>query len=185
MNSWNNKSKYCSRECSKKNTCFNKGHEPWSKINLKGISVSPDTQFKKGQTSNEANVNWKGDDVGLVALHNWVARKYGKPQNCEDCGDTNKSVYHWANISGEYKRDRSDWKRLCALCHKKLDSHLLARGEKHGMSKLNKEKVKLARMMYKDFSWDTTKIHRVLGSIWDVSMYTIQDVISRKTWKHI
>lgn len=29
--------------------------------------------------------------------------------------------YHWANISRSYKRDLSDWVRLCASCHKKSD----------------------------------------------------------------
>jgi len=28
-------------------------------------------------------------------------------------------MIHWHNISGEYKRDVSDWIRLCAKCHKK------------------------------------------------------------------
>lgn len=29
--------------------------------------------------------------------------------------------YEWANISGEYKRDRSDWVMLCPSCHRKID----------------------------------------------------------------
>lgn len=31
------------------------------------------------------------------------------------------SRYEWANISGEYKRDRSDWVMLCPSCHRKID----------------------------------------------------------------
>lgn len=31
------------------------------------------------------------------------------------------SRYEWANISGEYKRERSDWVMLCPSCHRKID----------------------------------------------------------------
>src|SRR6185312_1937249 len=29
---------------------------------------------------------------------------------------------HWANISGKYKRDLSDWIALCTLCHTAFDN---------------------------------------------------------------
>ena len=66
---------------------------------------------------------WKGSDVGYVALHMWVAKYLGKPTTCEHCGkiDLKGSKIHWANKSREYKRDLSDWIRLCALCHSKYD----------------------------------------------------------------
>lgn len=28
---------------------------------------------------------------------------------------------HWANISGKYLRDITDWVRLCVSCHKYFD----------------------------------------------------------------
>lgn len=55
------------------------------------------------------------------AVHQWVERCLGKPQRCEDCGDTTDRRYHWANLSGEYKRELYDWRRLCVPCHKKMD----------------------------------------------------------------
>jgi hypothetical protein len=54
--------------------------------------------------------------------HNWIERQLGKPQKCENCGITEDRRYHWANISGEYKRELDDWKRLCPPCHSKFDS---------------------------------------------------------------
>jgi hypothetical protein len=30
-------------------------------------------------------------------------------------------MYHWANISKKYKRDRVDWLRLCGSCHMRYD----------------------------------------------------------------
>lgn len=49
--------------------------------------------------------------------HNWIERRKGKPNECQVCSDTTKTMYHWANISGEYKKDINDWRRLCARCH--------------------------------------------------------------------
>lgn len=52
-------------------------------------------------------------------LHLWVERKLGKPQKCTMCCTSAKRRYHWANISGQYKKDLSDWRRLCVPCHKR------------------------------------------------------------------
>lgn len=51
----------------------------------------------------------------------WARYHFGKPQKCENCGTTEKRMYHWANISGTYIRERSDWIRLCVPCHKQND----------------------------------------------------------------
>lgn len=67
---------------------------------------------------------WKGDKVKYRALHNWVEVRLGKPRGCKMCNRNDLKglkAYHWANISGEYKRDLSDWMRLCASCHKRFD----------------------------------------------------------------
>lgn len=77
---------------------------------------------KVPSTTGELNHTWKGDEVGYRALHSWVERNLGRPQKCEHCGDTNKKRYHWANKSREYKRELSDWLRLCVACHKKYDA---------------------------------------------------------------
>jgi hypothetical protein len=114
-----------------------------------GKSWSPKTQFKKGQMAwnkgktgwmskegrkriseiNRKNVeekarHWLGDNVGYHGLHIWVKKHLGRPIKCSNCGKTfkfNMKQIHWANKSGRYKRDLSDWVRLCAKCHKKFD----------------------------------------------------------------
>lgn len=63
---------------------------------------------------------WKGDDVGIDALHSWVIRRLGKPAQCEHCGSSEKRT-EWANRSQQYKRDVVDWIRLCRSCHLKYD----------------------------------------------------------------
>lgn len=96
------------------------------------------THFKKGQSPyphkegclcrrcarGENHSNWKGDKAVYRTKHGWMVRHYGQPKMCEDCSVANghdSRYFHWANISGEYRRDRNDWRRLCARCHAIFD----------------------------------------------------------------
>jgi hypothetical protein len=112
------------------------GQIPWNK-GLKGIHLSPDSEFKKGTTpwikgkkgeeygnipSGEKHPNWKGVDAKYGTKHDWVERHFGKPTKCEMCLTTNANKFEWANISGKYKREKSDWIRLCTSCHMKFDN---------------------------------------------------------------
>lgn len=94
--------RYCSTTCAQKSTIGRKA--PWK------IVIGKDNHM------------WKGIKVSYRNLHRWVERHMGKPNYCEWC---NQYFYgkkiHWANKSGYYKRDLSDWIRLCAKCHKKYD----------------------------------------------------------------
>lgn len=67
--------------------------------------------------------NWAGDRVGYKGLHKWVQTSFGKPSLCEHCGTTTAKIFDWANVSRLYKRDRSDWIRLCRSCHSAYDSN--------------------------------------------------------------
>jgi len=98
---------------------FTKGHKPWN--TGKKVHLSPNTEFKKGEHINERHPLWKGDNVSYVGLHMWLARKLGKPNVCENCGTAAAKRYEWANLSGEYRRDLSDWARLCKSCHNLID----------------------------------------------------------------
>lgn len=67
---------------------------------------------------------WKANQEGYQYPHHWMYRNFGKASRCEkaETGCTGKSIaYQWANISGDYKKDRTDWMELCASCHKKMD----------------------------------------------------------------
>ena len=85
------------------------------------------TGLKQPQMSGENHFAWKGDKVGYFALHSWVRRILGTPMKCEFCERENLSrrSYHWANKSRDYNRDKSDWIRLCAKCHKAYDRNLI------------------------------------------------------------
>jgi len=97
-----------------------------------GKKLSPETKQKISKSlmgrntwmkgvEGEMATRWRGDDVGYSGVHIWINKELGKPQECEYCGTTEKRMYHWANISHEYKRDVSDWARLCVPCHSKYD----------------------------------------------------------------
>lgn len=70
----------------------------------------------------ELSPRWRGDEVGYFGVHDWLTKHFGQPVGCDDCGtDDPAKRYEWANISGEYRRDRSDFRRLCKKCHNDLD----------------------------------------------------------------
>lgn len=58
-----------------------------------------------------------GRNTPYVLLHEWVRKTLGTPSLCSECGTTEQRMYHWANISQEYKKDVTDWRRLCVPCH--------------------------------------------------------------------
>ncbi len=68
------------------------------------------------------NPRWKGDAVGYGGIHSWMTKEFGRPSKCEDCGTEKATTYDWANVSGTYLRDRSDWIRLCRSCHMKSEN---------------------------------------------------------------
>ncbi len=72
------------------------------------------------QLSGENSPNWKGDSAGYHSIHIWVSKNLGKPSHCAKC-DKSEGKFEWANISKEYKRDLSDWVRLCKSCHNIYD----------------------------------------------------------------
>jgi len=61
---------------------------------------------------------------------------FGRPSKCFECSGHEPRV-EWANISGEYKRDKSDWIELCSSCHRYFDRNkerrrlIIARWEKY------------------------------------------------------
>lgn len=74
---------------------------------------------------------YKGDNASICAKHARIKRKYGKADRCENkiCPRIGKR-YEWANKSGLYKPERSDWIRLCASCHRKYDM-TIEKAQKH------------------------------------------------------
>lgn len=80
------------------------------------------SRAKLGKRDHETN-RWLGNEVGYDGLHDWVYKKLGAPMQCQNCDKVCENNYqiHWANKSGEYKRDVNDWLRLCVPCHSAYD----------------------------------------------------------------
>lgn len=93
----------------------------------KGYKHTKETILKR---SGEKSGVWKGGKVGYNALHSWVARQLGKPKLCEFCKTINAKRFDWANKSGKYLRNITDWIRLCRKCHSKFDRDIIKATEK-------------------------------------------------------
>jgi hypothetical protein len=95
-------------------------HTPEAKLKIAaGKLGEKNPRFGK---TNEQSTRWKGDAVGYCGVHDWMTENFGQPKHCESCGTTDENNrYEWANISGEYRRDRSDFIRLCKRCHNDMD----------------------------------------------------------------
>ena len=64
---------------------------------------------------------WKGKKAGYSAKHKWIQNNYGKANHCEKQDELCHGNFHWANISGKYKRDITDYMQLCSLHHVRMD----------------------------------------------------------------
>lgn len=121
----------CSQETRKKigaaNSIANIGNkhseETKRKIGIAstGRTLSEEARQKISESKRgEKAYNWEGDQVSYSGLHKWINRELGKPDICEHCGTQDKKL-DWANKSQEYKRELTDWIRLCRSCHLKYD----------------------------------------------------------------
>ena len=129
-----NKCKECAKQDAKvgrvPRTCFTCGKDfkaVLTEVNRGGaITCSRECFYKRLPIIlEERNAN---KQMTYESVHHWVKRKNGKPALCENCGSTDKKAYDWANISGDYKRDLNDWKRLCRSCHLYWDRQPERRG---------------------------------------------------------
>lgn len=124
--------KYCGWECK------NKGHSKdmtgrkilWGdkigEANKRRTFTPEQIEGYRQRRLGENNPMYRGNahkiDKHYRHVHYWIARVYGRPQLCQHCRITSSSYhYQWANISGEYRKDISDWARLCAQCHRAYD----------------------------------------------------------------
>lgn len=129
---------YCSRNCRVlhrlkfgfKHANYKSGHVQSRKIKEKISKAHKGKRFSEEHRLNISKskrgskaYQWKGEGCGYRSLHHWVEKELGKPKICEFCKNSNLNhrQYNWANKSHEYKRDLSDWLRLCVKCHKNYD----------------------------------------------------------------
>lgn len=103
------------------------------KLSGRKLSEAHKHKIRLSAPKGERNKAWKGESVSYRAIHLWVQNILGKACKCSNrsCFYPRKNrrgsimlkpiKYDWANISGEYKRDLSDWIQLCRSCHMLMD----------------------------------------------------------------
>ena len=146
----------------------------------------------------DKNLNWKGEKIGLTALHQWVNNRLNKPELCENCNK--EKSYDLAN-KGVYNRDFKNWWYLCRRCHMQSDgrldiflSHKISLkkgnniwkfktkryfGDNSPNHKLNLEQVREIRNKYKTGKYTQIK----LGKEYNVSFQNIHLIVTHKKWK--
>lgn len=97
---------------------------------------------------------WKGDKVGLHALHRWI-KKYKIRENICQCCKQNKAV-DLANISGKYHRNINDFEWLCRKCHMMKDGRILELiKNKPKYTRINKKGTETSK--YRGVSWSNQR----------------------------
>ena len=128
-----NKGKKFSKETKLKMSLAHKGKivskETGLKISLanKGKKRTEETKQKMRLIyKGENNGNWKGNNIGVDAIHVWLKVNYGKADYCEnkDCKGKSKN-YNWAKLRNKkYERKRENFIRLCVSCHRYYDNNI-------------------------------------------------------------
>lgn len=100
-------------------------------------------EMKRDKRVQYENLRKKTNGISYSSLHIWIRSLLGIANKCEKCGKTEmpknrKNYFQWANISGKYKKDLSDWMQMCASCHSVHD----------GLAKLSKKNVLGIRKKY-------------------------------------
>jgi hypothetical protein len=90
-------------------------------------SVITSTSNKSKSKLNDKNPLWKGNKVGLSAIHAYIRRRKPRPspQHCELC-HKEKTLLDLSNIhpAGRYTRTLSMYLYLCRLCHMTSDGRI-------------------------------------------------------------
>jgi len=122
---------------------YKKGYVPWNKgikwspklrkIMLAGHRTKEYRQKMSLMRTGEGNPMfgirgelspfWKGDRVSYSGLHKWVAKEMGRPTQCSLCKRRSRHI-DWANRTGLYLRETSDWFAVCRRCHRIHDRGL-------------------------------------------------------------
>lgn len=112
----------------------------------------------------------KGENASYSAIHTWVKGVFGKATHCENCGAKHipkgkKRFFEWANISGKYKRDITDWWQLCIICHRGFDKKAKIPKSETGFIKTRYNNGESQKSIAKDYG---------------VCQMTISDIVNNK-----
>jgi len=78
------------------------------------------SENRKGKHTGDQHKKWKGDEVGIDALHTWVRKHFPEPEFCMLCNKI--PPYDLANITGILNREFKNWAYFCRKCHQEWDN---------------------------------------------------------------
>jgi hypothetical protein len=134
------KGRIVSEQTRKKISLSNKGvkPKPWtveaSVKSRKGKHLTDEHKKKIGRSGVDSK-SWKGEDASYAAKHIWAKYWLNDPGSCECCGT--KINLQWSNKDHKYQRVATDWKRLCAKCHRQYDDFTFGKREPWNKNKIN------------------------------------------------
>jgi hypothetical protein len=64
---------------------------------------------------------WLGEKASYAAKHMWIIKHYGNANYCSINPQHRAKRFEWHNVSGKYKREKSDYIALCPSCHRFVD----------------------------------------------------------------
>ncbi len=122
---------YCSREFKTDISRVAKGYGKYCSSNCFGKSNRPKgtEAWNKGIKTGNTPANYKGENASYSAAHHWVKYHFGKATYCSECGldkipEGKVRYFEWANLSGKYLREKSDWVQMCVKCHRTKDNNV-------------------------------------------------------------
>ena len=84
--------------------------------------IKPLGKISKYAVLGENNGRWKGKNVSIDAVHEYIRRRLPMPKACQKCHK--QKPLDLANKSGHYLRDVADWSWLCRKCHMTVDKRI-------------------------------------------------------------
>jgi hypothetical protein len=149
------------------------------------IPVIPNIRKRQDVVDRNSIIKFR-NSKNYTTLHQYMRRRILKSKLCVNC--LKKEPYDLANISGEYKREISDWKWLCRKCHltedgriKKLinfSKKINKNGERNPNSSLTKNQVKEIRERL-----NNRENHSKIAKDYNVCASTISHISSGRNWR--
>lgn len=98
------------------------------KKNSEAQKIAQNRPEVKAKTSGKNHYAYNRDSkwktgTSTLDIHNWLRKKFGKPNKCENPNCKHKSQkYEWSLLKGcQYERKRKNFWMLCASCHHVYD----------------------------------------------------------------
>lgn len=129
----------------------------------------------------------KTNKYWYLYIHNWIKKYKPMPRKCEDCGQ--KRLLQYANLSGRYKKQISDWKCLCIICHRAYDekstSLLIKKGMPFLIQNTQQAKKFLKKKYTSEYNQKYNHFERNFSMLidWTINRLTLREIAQKNNLK--